>query len=132
MIKLSYDNLGFWRIFFGGGLLISHVFVIFVMVMMNFWLVYLFYLFIAGMQLFVKGAWRYLLIQDAYLSTDHQETVFKSLGGVDNRFNRMQIVKVSTNAGIADVPVDDGGQLKKFYFMVNSKENLKFLTGTTS
>jgi len=66
-----------------------------------------------------------------YLSLDHKEVEFKSLNGKDSRFNCTQIVQLSTKAGITDVSVDDSGQLKKFYFMINSKENLKFLTETT-
>jgi len=129
MIKLSNDNTGFWRTFFGGGLLVIHVFILSVVIIINFWLVYIFYLFIAGIQFFAKGAWRYLLIQEVYLSADHTEIEFKSLNGRDRHFSCTQIVKLSTNAGITDVTIDDAGQLRKFYFMANSQENLKFLTG---
>lgn len=131
MIKLSNDNSGFWRTFFGGGLVIMHMFFIAFVIVVNFWLIYLFYLFFAIMHFFVARVWRYLLIQDVYLSLDHKEVEFKSLNGKDSRFNCTQIVQLSTKAGITDVTVDDSGQLKKFYFMINSKENLKFLTETT-
>lgn len=131
MIKLSNDNSGFWRTFFGGGLVIMHMLFIAFVIVVNFWLIYMFYLFFAIMHFFVARVWRYLLIQDVYLSLDHKEVEFKSLNGRDSRFSCAQIVQLSTKAGITDVTVDDSGQLKKFYFMINSKENLKFLTETT-
>jgi energy-coupling factor transporter transmembrane protein EcfT len=127
MIKISKDNLFFWRYFFGGGLIITHAcFIVFVFAM-NFWLMYLIYFFFAVMHFVVAKVWRYLFIVDTYISTDFKKIMFKNTKDEMIALNCDLIKKCSTYFGITDIIINDNGNVLKFYFMVNAKENLKYL-----
>jgi hypothetical protein len=127
MIKISKDNLFFWRYFFGGGMLMMHVFFIIFVFAMNFWMMYVAYFIMALLQFGVGRVWRYLLIKDVYLSSDLKKIIFENSGNGTMEFSCAQIVKCSTKKGITDVEINDNGNVRKFYFMVNAKENLKYL-----
>src|ERR1700761_1907145 len=103
MIKLSKDNLFFWRYFFGGGILAMHCFFIVFVLIVNFWLLYLIYAFMAALQFLVGKVWRYLLITDVYLSNDFNTIEFKKTENEAISFQCKQIIKCRTNHGITDL-----------------------------
>jgi hypothetical protein len=125
MIKLSKDNLWFWRLF-GVGFLVIHSFFIVLMISMNFWPVYLVYAFVALMHFAVGKVWRYLFIADVFINTEQKTVVFKGNDKV-TEVSIAEIIKYRTYFGITDVLVSLDGSDSKFYFMPNSKENLKYL-----
>ena len=128
MIKISQDNLFFWKYFFGGGFLVIHfTFLLFITFIVNVWFVYLLYLFFAALQFLVHKAWRYLFIKNAYLTNDFKKIIFKNQKDADQEFYCTQIINVSTNSGITKVEIMSDDVKKTFYFMINSKENLKYL-----
>jgi len=104
-----------------------HVFFIIFVFAMNFWMMYVAYFLMALLQFGVGRVWRYLLIKDVYLSSDLKKIVIENSGNETMEFSCAQIVKVSTKKGITDVEINDHGSVSKFYFMVNAKENLKYL-----
>ncbi len=126
MIKISKDNLFLWKLF-GIMLLAVHAFFIFVILNINFWVVYLVYLFIFIFQLLIGRVWRYIFISDVYLSESLKEIFFKDLNGNITEFSCDQIEKTSTSFGITDIFINNKGETFKAYLMINSKENLKYL-----
>ncbi len=105
-----------------------HAFFIVFIFIMNFWLVYLIYLFMAiGHFVFAK-VWRYLFITNVYLSDDFKKVIFKNIKDEAKEFNCNQIIKCSTYNGITDIVIEENENKLNFYFMVNSKENLKNLS----
>ncbi len=128
MIKISKDNLLFWRYFFGGGLIATHLYFIVFVFFMNFVLVYVVYFFFAVMHFAVAKVWRYLFIKDVYLSSDFGTVIFKSNSDEMEYFKREQISNTRTSFGITEVVININGNKTKFYFMINSKENLKYIS----
>jgi hypothetical protein len=132
MIKFSKDNLFFWRYFFGYGLLLMHLYFIVFICFANFWALYLIYsIFFVG-HFFLGKVWRYVLIVDVYLSSDFESIRLISPGNTITDINRNQIVKCTTSAGITNLTYNDKGVMMKAYFMINSKENLKYFTVTST
>ena len=128
MIKISVDNLFFWKYFFGGGILVVHfIFLMFITFIVNVWFVYLIYLFFAILQFLVHKAWRLLFIKDAYLTNDFKKIIFKTLYDEEQEFFCSQIIKVSTNSSITKVVLMSDNVKKTFYFIINSKENFKYI-----
>jgi hypothetical protein len=127
MIKLSKDNLFFWRYFFGWGIVLTHIIFIIFVFNMNFWPVYIVYFSFAIMHFVVAKVWRYLLIADVYISNDFNLIKIKDFNST-TEISRNQIVKFKTSFGITYIIFEDNGLRLRFYFMVNSTENLKYLT----
>ncbi|MBD1366354.1 hypothetical protein IDJ77_21250 [Mucilaginibacter sp. ZT4R22] len=125
MMKLSKDNLGYWRAF-GIGFLVIHSFFIIFVISMNFWPVYLVYAFFALMHFAVGKVWRYLFIADVFINTEQKTVVFKGNDKV-TEVSIAEVINYRTYFGITDVLVSLNGSDSKFYFMPNSKENLKYL-----
>jgi hypothetical protein len=128
MIKISKDYLYIFSRVIPIIALIIHLWIIFVCIMINFWPVYLAYAFVASIQFFFAKIWRYFLLNDVYINSQFNKVLFKTLKSVEIEFNREQISKQTTYFGITDIVINDNGNKLKFYFMVNSKENLKYLS----
>jgi hypothetical protein len=130
MIKLSRDNLIVLSRLFPVMLFAVHPFIIFVIIKINFWPLIIAYLFIAAMQFGVGKVWRYFLIQDLYLSKDTKYIIFKSLSDKETEFKISQIAGISTQKGITRLEILNNNKVEKWYFCVNSKDNLNLLDTT--
>ncbi|HVS90579.1 MAG TPA: hypothetical protein VHE59_01010 [Mucilaginibacter sp.] len=87
---------------------------------------YILWAWFALMQFAIGRVWRYLLIVDVYLSDDFKEITFVNLKNEQRQFNVDQVAKRKSRAGITDVTINDNNEIVKFYFMPNSKDNLKY------
>jgi hypothetical protein len=98
----------------------------------NSWIFYLAYSFFFIAHFFHAKVWRYLFIDDVYLSNDFESIRLISPGNTITDINRNQIVKCTTSFGITNLTYNDKGVMMKAYFMINSKENLKYFTVTST
>lgn len=104
-----------------------HLFFILFIIVINVWVLFVPYAFIALIHFVFGRVWRYLFIIETYLSSDFKLVIFKSSKDKEMKFNCDQIIKCATYYGITDIVIEDNGNKFKFYFMINSKENLKYL-----
>jgi hypothetical protein len=127
MMKLSKDNLVLWKILFTGMGIVVHLFFIVFVFSVNFWAIYLAYLFIATLQIAVGGIWRYALIKDVYLNIHGNSMIIEPLYDKKFEIPLTDIVKQNTHFGITNLTIMNQGIKKTIYFIPNSKENLKLL-----
>jgi hypothetical protein len=127
MIKISKENLYVWSRLIPVIFLIIHAWILFVCIMMNFWPLYLVYVAIASLQFLVIGAWRYFYLRDVYVSENLKKVIFKDLKNNETVHDLNQITTYKTSFGITKVSIDEKGAIIKYYFMINSYEDVKYL-----
>lgn len=126
-MKISKDNLFLFSRIIPVVFIIVHLWVIFFVITVNFWVIYVVYLFIASGHFLFAKIWRLFLLRDAYLNKHLGKVAFKNLKGKEMEFNLSQIIKLSTYFGITDVLISDNNRIIKIYFQIDSKENLEYL-----
>ncbi|MET3978968.1 hypothetical protein ABIB62_001537 [Mucilaginibacter sp. UYP25] len=127
MIKLSTDNLVFYKIIFSSLGVVVHIFLIVGIININFWPFSIAYLVIALLQFLVGGIWRYPLLEDVYYNQNDEILIVEPLYKAKFEVRIADILKIKARFGLTNLSYSVDGVKKTVYFKSNSNENLKLI-----
>ncbi|WP_259071329.1 hypothetical protein HDF24_04600 [Mucilaginibacter sp. X4EP1] len=104
-----------------------HIAVISILIKMGLWTVCCSYAAFALFHFFTFTIWKRFLLSDVYVNGESDKVIFKKLTDTEETFNRKQVIKLSTYAGITKVIISaDNREIKK-YFMANDEDSINYL-----